>query len=1639
MAGTTIGAMAVRLYLDDKGFQTGLKNAESNVSGFGGKIDNVAGKIGSVLTTAFAAATAAVAGFGAATAVTGAKFEQEITKVSAIAVDGQANIGALTDKARELGAQTQFSATQAANAMQDFARAGMSANEIIDASGPALMLAGAAGADMAQATSLMSATLAQFNLHSSQASRISDVFNQTLKSSLFDMSSLTEAMKYAGTTGRAFGMTLEETTASVAMFRNLGLEGSMAGTAFRMAMAKAAKVTSAGKKILDNYNLSVQDINPELHTFGEIMETVGQAGVSTTEMIELFGVKAGLNVAAVAAQFATGETQFHSLLETLENSAGSASSTYNEMGQTVAFQFQVVKSATEELMLSVFDTYKGPLQELLRELSSLIQHTAGVFANASGTMEAGFGGIIKEITEYMKTNREAIAQGFVAFANSVVEVTQLMASLIPHLSTVAKLMATIWVANLVRTTVLAVQAFHAAVVLSSGGVRGLMATITAATGGLYALVAVIGTVVAMVAAFAVESAIAAAEANNFATAQGRVAAAAKAAAEAQKEAVDAAVASGSAWARQTELNMAGQDGLTNSVRTALTNIYELAEAEALAGVEAGTHIQTMLDGEQVIMSIADAYTLMGSEMEEASEVQQGLVDTMNDQQDAMDSAEHDVRDLERAYRRYSKQAEGMGADHIAFAQHLKPLVDNMEDYHVVLGVARAKVAELTAQQDALGAATVAASHLMAVANAEQEAMNVEVEVKAKKRSSGGVSRTKKALDARVKLTESWAKKVEDIYANEAEAGRLAMDRALKDVADMFAAELKLYRGNAKKRGQLLEAQEQLESQVRATFRVAETRESNDHERELRDQLLAAKLKAKDDEMAILMNANASELVETYNSFNDELALYEEGTRAYLNVVNRRKTSVNLVEERHQVEGNARRTQAVAAVNAQIEALEVSAAQTRGSRLVTIEVARGAAMAAAEKGTAAQRLAINEHYDRLIVESKRTITDEINGIVGHQSDEAERLEKRAARAIGKTRKQFLNDEAARVRKREALERELADKLVQYSDATEEEKAAITDYYNGEIEASDAESGEERKGMALQVLADIGAAAVAAAKMAVSGMVSIVSSAAGALTSVFSAMTGGFSFSISEGMDAVGAAAEEHATALEDLQTAVSEGEISPADYEAALAELGDFDAAAAASDWVDEIIEGALSFVDMLVEAAPVMIERLASELPTLIIKVAEAIPELVQGIADNLPLILDALVDGIPILLAGIVEAIPAIVDAVVYFFETSLPDLLEMLGPIVSDLIATLVEAMPRVVDAAMSALPDLISFIVDAVVQLVSSIPEIVGVILNAIPTIITSLLEGLDDIVLAIFEMIPDLIMTIIAAIPAIVIALVEGLLNIVVTIAEQVPLLIAAIVEMLPVLIEELLSMIAPLITAIIEAIPAIIFGFIDGLDDIIIAVIGAIPQIVVSIISALPEIVVALVKGIFLELIPMLPMIVYELIKALIVGLYEGIKSFVSFFGDVFKAAFEAIGGFIKDLFSGGGSDGEGKGGKVGDAWDTIKGWFGGYSGIDYVPSNRLVTVHAGEAVLTREQNESRMRGGIGGLTASQATAGAGMAGGGGSPPVDIAIMAEGRLLDAVQVTAMDRGHAPKLESKLKRASGVKVGFNRGRFDRYGRG
>ena len=158
MASSNIAKLFVEIGFKDKELSKGLRNAERGLTRLNTSINRMNTALGGAASKAFYAFTGSVTAFMTASAMVGARFDREMTFVGAISNATEQDLQSLTDKARELGATTMYTATQSATAMQNFARAGMDVNEILDATGPALKLAGAAGEDMSLSTQTLAAT-----------------------------------------------------------------------------------------------------------------------------------------------------------------------------------------------------------------------------------------------------------------------------------------------------------------------------------------------------------------------------------------------------------------------------------------------------------------------------------------------------------------------------------------------------------------------------------------------------------------------------------------------------------------------------------------------------------------------------------------------------------------------------------------------------------------------------------------------------------------------------------------------------------------------------------------------------------------------------------------------------------------------------------------------------------------------------------------------------------------------------------------------------------------------------------------------------------------------------------------------------------------------------------------------------------------------------------------------------------------------------------------------------------------------------------------------------------------------------------------------------------------------------------------
>ena len=217
------GTAVVKLMADNKDLLNALKNGIDGLNGFA----SVAQEIGNKLR---AAGTLMLVPFQEAAQVF-ADFDARMRMVGAVTGSSSEAMSKLTEKAKELGATTVFSASQVAEGMASLGRMGFNPTEIDNAIKSMMDLSLATGTDLAQASEIAANNMRVFGLDASKMSHIADLLAFTANGSAQTLEDLGEALKTAGPIASRAGFSLKDTAAQLGVLTNMGILGSMAGTA----------------------------------------------------------------------------------------------------------------------------------------------------------------------------------------------------------------------------------------------------------------------------------------------------------------------------------------------------------------------------------------------------------------------------------------------------------------------------------------------------------------------------------------------------------------------------------------------------------------------------------------------------------------------------------------------------------------------------------------------------------------------------------------------------------------------------------------------------------------------------------------------------------------------------------------------------------------------------------------------------------------------------------------------------------------------------------------------------------------------------------------------------------------------------------------------------------------------------------------------------------------------------------------------------------------------------------------------------------------------------------------------------------------------------------------------------------------
>jgi len=300
-------------------------------------------KLGTSMSKAITLPLALIGGASLRTAV---KFEASMAKVKAMSGATAAEFNSLAASAKELGRTTVFTASDVAGLQLEFAKLGFTAPQINKVTGATLNLAQATGSDLAQAAEVAGATLGGFGLAASETGRVTDVMAASFSSSALDINHFQESMKLVAPNAKAAGVSLEETTAMLAVLSKAGIKGSSAGTSLR--------------RIL-------QEMQGTSGTLTERFAELNKAGLDVQGSMDEVGRRAGTSLLVLAE--GAGEVQ--SLTDSYKDSEGAAQAMADVMNDTTAGAMKRMTSALEGAAIVIGDALAPALNSVAQFITNL--------------------------------------------------------------------------------------------------------------------------------------------------------------------------------------------------------------------------------------------------------------------------------------------------------------------------------------------------------------------------------------------------------------------------------------------------------------------------------------------------------------------------------------------------------------------------------------------------------------------------------------------------------------------------------------------------------------------------------------------------------------------------------------------------------------------------------------------------------------------------------------------------------------------------------------------------------------------------------------------------------------------------------------------------------------------------------------------------------------------------------------------------------------------------------------------------------------------------------------------------------------------------------------------------------------------
>nr|WP_251501636.1 phage tail tape measure protein [Otoolea muris] len=282
-------------------------------------------------------------------------FEAAMSQVQAISGATGSEMGRLTDKAKEMGAGTKFTAEESAEAFNYMAMAGWKTGDMLDGIEGILSLAAASGESLAATSDIVTDALTAFGLSASDSGHFADVLAQASSNANTNVGMLGESFKYVAPVAGAMKYSVEDVSLALGLMANASVKGSMAGTSLKTALANMASPTDKMAVAMQEYGISLADSGGQMKTLKGVLDNLRESlgDLTETEQVaaatQIFGKEA---MAGMLAIVNATEKDYNKLADAVSHADGASARMAGTMLDNLKGSLTLLQSAADGVKLS---------------------------------------------------------------------------------------------------------------------------------------------------------------------------------------------------------------------------------------------------------------------------------------------------------------------------------------------------------------------------------------------------------------------------------------------------------------------------------------------------------------------------------------------------------------------------------------------------------------------------------------------------------------------------------------------------------------------------------------------------------------------------------------------------------------------------------------------------------------------------------------------------------------------------------------------------------------------------------------------------------------------------------------------------------------------------------------------------------------------------------------------------------------------------------------------------------------------------------------------------------------------------------------------------------------------------------------